>query len=128
MGETILHLCFLNATSLHADLAKRLLRFYPKLINDIYMCDEYYGESVLHIAIVNEDPAAVKFLLDSGSDIHERCCGTFMSPEDQKGTRYDILEQEPVCVNPITNYEGREKDLPKNYIQSRPKKLIVLCF
>ncbi|CRK93055.1 CLUMA_CG006509, isoform A [Clunio marinus] len=106
VGETILHLCLLNATSLHADLAKRLLRFYPKLINDIYMGDEYYGENVLHIAIVNEDPAMVKFLLDSGSNIHERCCGTFMSPEDQKGTRYDIIEQEPVCVNPITNYEG----------------------
>ena len=70
------------------------------------MCDEYYGENVLHIAIVNEDPAMVKFLLDSGSNIHERCCGTFMSPEDQKGTRYDIVEQEPVCVNPFTNYEG----------------------
>lgn len=106
VGETILHLCLLNATSLHADLAKRLLRFYPKLINDVYMCDEYYGENVLHIAIVNEDPAMVKFLLDAGSEIHERCCGTFMSPEDQKGTRYDIVEQEPVCVNPITNYEG----------------------
>lgn len=70
------------------------------------MCDEYYGENVLHIAIVNEDPAMVKFLLDAGSNIHERCCGTFMSPEDQKGTRYDIIEQEPVCVNPFTNYEG----------------------
>lgn len=73
------------------------------------MCDEYYGENVLHIAIVNEDPAAVKFLLDAGSDIHERCFGTFMSPEDQKGTRFDILEQEPVCVNPMTNYEGMKR-------------------
>lgn len=45
VGETILHLCLLNATSVHADLAKRLLRFYPKLINDIYMCDEYYGKN-----------------------------------------------------------------------------------
>jgi hypothetical protein len=43
VGETCLHLCLLNATSIHADLAKRLLKFYPKLINDIYMCDEYYG-------------------------------------------------------------------------------------
>lgn len=43
VGETIFHLCLLNATSLHADLAKRLLKFYPKLINDIYMSDEYYG-------------------------------------------------------------------------------------
>lgn len=111
MGETILHLCFLNATSLHADLAKRLLRFYPNLINDVYMSDEYYGESVLHIAIVNEDPAAVKFLLDSGADIHERCYGTFMSPEDQKGTRYDVIDHEAVCVNPITNYEGMLRTL-----------------
>lgn len=43
VGETILHLCMLNATQLHADLAKRLLRFYPNLINDIYIDDEYYG-------------------------------------------------------------------------------------
>lgn len=45
VGETVLHLCLLNATSLHADIAKRLLKFYPKLINDIYMCDEYYGKN-----------------------------------------------------------------------------------
>lgn len=44
VGETIFHLCLLNASSLHADLAKRLLKFYPKLINDIYMSDEYYGK------------------------------------------------------------------------------------
>lgn len=43
VGETALHLCLLNATSIHADLAKRLLHFYPKLVNDIYMIDEYYG-------------------------------------------------------------------------------------
>lgn len=87
MGESILHLCLLNATSLHADLAKRLLRFYPKLINDIYMSDEYYGENTLHIAIVNEDPAMVKYLLDAGADVNERCFGAFMSPEDQKPSR-----------------------------------------
>lgn len=46
VGESIFHLCLLNATSLHADLAKRLLKFYPKLINDIYMSDEYYGKSI----------------------------------------------------------------------------------
>lgn len=44
VGETILHLCLLNVSSLLADLAKRLLRFYPKLINDVYMSDEYYGK------------------------------------------------------------------------------------
>ncbi|XP_050093034.1 transient receptor potential cation channel subfamily V member 5 [Anopheles aquasalis] len=106
VGETILHLCLLNATSLHADLAKRLLRFYPKLINDVYMCDEYYGESVLHLAIVNEDPAMVKYLLDHNSDVNERCCGTFMCPEDQKASRYDTPETEVVQMVQITNYDG----------------------
>uniref|UniRef100_A0A182QKQ8 Ion transport domain-containing protein n=1 Tax=Anopheles farauti TaxID=69004 RepID=A0A182QKQ8_9DIPT len=106
VGETILHLCLLNATSLHADLAKRLLRFYPKLINDVYMCDEYYGESVLHLAIVNEDPAMVKYLLDHNSDVNERCCGTFMCPEDQKASRYDTVETEVVQMVQITNYDG----------------------
>lgn len=62
----------LNASSLHADLAKRLLKFYPKLIMDIYLSDEYYGESVLHIAIVNEDPAMVKYLLDANAYVEER--------------------------------------------------------
>lgn len=104
--ETCLHLCLLNATSLHADLAKRLLRFYPKLINDIYMSDEYYGENVLHVAIVNEDPAMVKYLLDAGSNVHERCCGAFMSAEDQKASRYDNTDHEWVCVSSFTNYDG----------------------
>ncbi|XP_058116489.1 transient receptor potential cation channel subfamily V member 5 [Anopheles ziemanni] len=106
VGETILHLCLLNATSLHADLAKRLLRFYPKLINDVYMCDEYYGESVLHLAIVNEDPAMVKYLLDHDADVNERCCGTFMCPEDQKASRYDTPETEVVQMVQLTNYDG----------------------
>ena len=106
VGETILHLCLLNATSLHADLAKRLLRFYPKLINDIYMCDEYYGENVLHIAIVNEDPTMVKYLLNNGADVDERCCGNFMCPEDQKASRFDTTDYEVVGVSPMTNYDG----------------------
>lgn len=44
VGENPLHICILNSTSLHADLAKRLLRNFPKLINDIYTSDEFYGK------------------------------------------------------------------------------------
>ncbi|XP_076042112.1 uncharacterized protein LOC143026009 [Oratosquilla oratoria] len=106
VGETVLHLCVLNATSVHSDLAKRLIRHFPSLINDIYMSDEYYGESVLHIAIVNEDPAMVKFLLDNGANYHERCLGNFMCPEDQKASRQDSLEHEWVDLCQQTNYEG----------------------
>ncbi|KPJ13765.1 Transient receptor potential cation channel subfamily V member 5 [Papilio machaon] len=106
VGETVLHICLLNASSLHSDLAKRLLRFYPKLINDVYMSDEYYGESVLHMTIVNEDLTMVKFLLDAGADYHERCYGNFMCPEDQKASRSDSLDHEWVNVQPNTNYDG----------------------
>ncbi|XP_076174002.1 transient receptor potential cation channel subfamily V member nanchung [Ptiloglossa arizonensis] len=106
VGETALHLCMLHATAIHIDLAKRLLRFYPKLINDIYISDEYYGESALHIAIVNEDPSLVKLLLDSGADVHERCVGNFMCPEDQKASRADSVDHEWVSVAPETNYDG----------------------
>lgn len=106
VGESILHLCLLSASQLHGDLAKRLLRFYPKLINDIYMADEYYGENPLHIAIVNEDPAMVKYLLNVGADLNERCFGAFMGPEDQKASRSDSQEHEYVDVTPLTTYDG----------------------
>ncbi|XP_059151469.1 transient receptor potential cation channel subfamily V member 5-like [Physella acuta] len=106
VGETILHLCLLNSTQAHADLAKRLLMFYPKMINDIYIGEEYYGENLLHIAIVNEDPAMVKFLLDKGVDFEARVCGNFFTPDDQKGSRTDSLDHEWVNVCKETNYEG----------------------
>jgi transient receptor potential cation channel subfamily V member 5 len=44
VGETPIHVCLLNATLIHANLAKRMLRIYPKLIRDFYVNDEYYGE------------------------------------------------------------------------------------
>ncbi|XP_047499244.1 transient receptor potential cation channel subfamily V member 5-like [Penaeus chinensis] len=126
VGETVLHLCVLNATSVHNDLAKRLIRHFPNIINDIYLCDEYYDrpreepgwgrrangwnnpdrENVLHIAIVNEDPAMVKFLLDNGANYHERCLGNFMCPEDQKYSRADSLDHEWVDLCLPTNYDG----------------------
>ncbi|XP_067662338.1 transient receptor potential cation channel subfamily V member 5-like isoform X2 [Haliotis asinina] len=106
VGETILHLCLLNSSAIHADLAKRLLRLYPQLINDIYNGEEYYGENCLHMVITNEDPAMVKFLLDLGADYHGRCCGNFFCPDDQKDSRTDSLDHEWVQVCEKTNYEG----------------------
>ena len=64
------------------------------------------GENVLHIAIVNEDPAMVKFLLDKGVDYKERACGNFFSAEDQKTSRTDTLQHEWPQVSKQTNYEG----------------------
>ncbi len=61
---------------------------------------------MLHIAIVNEDPSMVKYLLDNGANFHERCIGSFMCPEDQKSSRTDTFNHEYVEVNLNTNYEG----------------------
>jgi len=43
-GETLLHLCFTNVTRLHTELAKRLLKIFPKMIYDIKIGDDYYGK------------------------------------------------------------------------------------
>lgn len=76
------------------------------LFNENVHLKKKLGENTLHIAIVNEDPAMVKYLLDAGANVSERCCGTFMSPEDQKASRSDSIDHEFVDVNPITNYDG----------------------
>ena len=88
VGESAFHICFLMQTPTHLVLARRLLKWFPKLINDIYMSEEYYGENVLHMYCVAEDPTMVKYLLDQGVNIQEKCYGNFFCPEDQKPSRY----------------------------------------
>lgn len=44
VGETGLHMCLLVATVVHLELARRLVRLFPKLVNDVYASDEYYGD------------------------------------------------------------------------------------
>lgn len=58
------------------------------------------------MAIVNEEPAVVKFLLDKGCDYHQRACGSFFIPEDQKASRLDTLEHEWFILPQKTDYEG----------------------
>ncbi|XP_055957256.1 uncharacterized protein LOC126822629 [Patella vulgata] len=106
VGETILHLCFLNPTQTHRELAKRLMDIYPNLVKDIYNGDEYYGENVLHMAIANEDSEMVKFVLDKGADCRARACGRFFFPEDQKKSRTDDPPNELIKVSTKTNYKG----------------------
>lgn len=43
MGETLLHICLLHGTTLHNEVAKRLIINYPKLVNEIYLSEDYYG-------------------------------------------------------------------------------------
>lgn len=66
----------------------------------------FSGENVLHMSVVAEDPTTVKYLLDQGVNIHERCYGNFMCPEDQKASRSDSLDHEIVDVCTKSNYQG----------------------
>ena len=45
VGESLLHLCMLNGTSMFIELAKRLLTHYPKMINDVYLGQDYFGKT-----------------------------------------------------------------------------------
>lgn len=53
LGETLVHLCLLNGTTAHNELAKRLIQQYPKLVNDIHISEEYYGDLTLVSKIRN---------------------------------------------------------------------------
>ncbi|XP_071948239.1 transient receptor potential cation channel subfamily V member 5-like [Antedon mediterranea] len=106
VGETILHLCFLNKTKIHMELAMRLVTAYPTLINDIYTNDMYYGETCLHMAIANDNFKMVQFLVEHNADINARCCGHFFSTEDQLKTRYDTYDHEHVQIALKTDYDG----------------------
>lgn len=81
------------------------IRLQPKFVHP---CEKILllGENALHMAIVIEDPSMVKFLLDKGADYHERCCGNFFTPDDQKDSRTDSMDHEWVDVCQKTNYEG----------------------
>ncbi|XP_029197180.2 transient receptor potential cation channel subfamily V member 6-like isoform X2 [Acropora millepora] len=83
-----------------------MINKYPCLVNDIYIGDEYYGESALHMAIVNENQEMVHFLCKKGADIHERAYGAFFCPEDQKLSRKDVSTQEGIVLDDNTNYES----------------------
>ncbi len=61
---------------------------------------------MLHMGIVNEDPAMVKYFLDNGSDYHQRCTGNFFIADDQKSFKKDNYEHEWFDLPIESNYEG----------------------
>ena len=83
-----------------------MLRFFPCMINDIYMGEDYYGENSLHMAIVAENPSLVKYLLMQGADVHQRCTGKFFTADDQKQRRVDHLDNEHPSLPAHSNYQG----------------------
>ncbi|XP_076811482.1 transient receptor potential cation channel subfamily V member 6-like [Clavelina lepadiformis] len=85
IGETPLHMLFLNGSPKHIEVARALLEKHPQLAWDLYEGFEYYGESCLHFAVINGNIEAVKLLLETGHiDIHARARGKFFIPVDVK--------------------------------------------
>ena len=64
MKELPLHLCFLYNSEKHFEIAKFLMQTFPETVTAIYESKEYYGENILHIAIVNKQLELVQYLLE----------------------------------------------------------------
>ncbi|KAL9959339.1 hypothetical protein ACROYT_G032653 [Oculina patagonica] len=96
LGETALHLCFLNNNPQMTEMACALLDVYPAMAMDQYESQEFYGETAVHITIVNGDlDSFTRLIGPCGADVHARARGKFFMPEDCK----DKMKQE-------TNYDG----------------------
>uniref|UniRef100_A0A914RTT0 ANK_REP_REGION domain-containing protein n=1 Tax=Parascaris equorum TaxID=6256 RepID=A0A914RTT0_PAREQ len=106
MGENLLHTCMLHNTADHNELVRVIVKKYPKMVNDVFISEDYYGLSPLHQAIVNEDIEMVYFLLRYKADVHQRCYGSFFCADDQKASRTDSLEHEWVDLVQNTRYTG----------------------
>ncbi|KAI6170476.1 Inactive [Aphelenchoides bicaudatus] len=81
-GETLIHLLLNREEPSCAEIARILISKYPGLAKDIYMGDEMFGQSALHLAIVHDDYDTVQLLLEKGAAVNARACGNFFLPED----------------------------------------------
>lgn len=87
VGETPLLLMFLYGgsgtmvSSAQLRSAAYVGKAYPQTINDVYVGDEYFGESALHIAVVNQNEELVDWLLrmtpDAAALLGARATGRF---------------------------------------------------
>lgn len=57
------------------------------------------------MAIVNEDPYMVRYLLQRGADVNARNCGSYFCANDQKNNRKETSNEFPL-LSIKTNYEG----------------------
>ena len=63
VGELPLHMAFLYNTPAHHVLAFYLMSLCPHVIAEPYWGSEYTGETILHIAIIQQDPRMVERLV-----------------------------------------------------------------
>ncbi|KAJ3063175.1 hypothetical protein HDU98_000975 [Podochytrium sp. JEL0797] len=88
-GETILHIAVLRK---HMTLVEWICDAFPDLVNEIYLKHRYFGETALHIAVVNStvgDLTMVQFLVERGAKINgPLVTGTEFLKDDDKGCLY----------------------------------------
>ena len=90
VGETPVHLLFLINSDKHIAIAEILLDLCPELVYDYYEGTEYYGESCLHFAIIQNNMTAIELILATKRiDLHARARGKFFLPVDVK--RGDVI-------------------------------------
>ena len=58
------------------------------------------------MAIVDQNPSLVRFLLSYGADVHQRCFGKFFGCDDQRAGRVNYLDDEIVGVPLETDYSA----------------------
>lgn len=63
------------------------------------------GQNALHMAIVNEDPYMVQYLLCWDANVNERATGRFFIPDDQKDHRHNLDKNELPTLSVNTNYK-----------------------
>ncbi|CAF1660399.1 unnamed protein product [Rotaria magnacalcarata] len=67
VGECPIHMLFLYGTEAHLDIARDLLVRFPLIATQIYNKPRYYGENILHLAIVKREANMVDWLLSQAS-------------------------------------------------------------
>ncbi len=105
-GESLLHMCLLCNTTAHDLIAKRIITFFPQVVNEICLSDETYGQTALHLAVEAENVKMLIFLINNGANLHMRCLGNFFSPRDQYFKRKHVFNSEIPIVPLETDYMG----------------------
>eukprot|EP00667_Euglena_gracilis_P001966 EG_transcript_1968 len=81
VGEAPIHFCFLYYTAAHRRIAFWLVDRYPEVTEQIYEAKMYYGETILHQAVVHRDVEMVRFLVGKNRALLQgQVTGTFFAP------------------------------------------------
>ncbi|KAI1726226.1 ankyrin repeats (3 copies) domain-containing protein [Ditylenchus destructor] len=86
-GETLVHLLLNREEPLCSEIARILVHKYPGLSKDIYLGDEMFGQSSLHLAIVHDDYDTVQLLLEKGAAVNSRASGDFFLPDEDEESK-----------------------------------------